>query len=208
MSLPYPGMNFSAFATLTDTQLDQIVANIEALAAGTGLNANVLNSGDIDWTAATGKVWWEELGRTTLAAPSTTMSLSFAAKKYLRLLIGVVTASSNSFTMRLNGDSATNYASFFSIPGGSSGGSVNQTTWDLNGVIGGGGLVALDIFNPSGSIKAGWSISATGTPSAAAAPTPLFNFNKWIASAQATSLVLTAGSNLSAGSEIIMLGHN
>ncbi len=44
MSLPNPSMDFSAFDVLPATSLDNMVANIEALAAGTGLNANAVIS--------------------------------------------------------------------------------------------------------------------------------------------------------------------
>lgn len=43
MPLPNTGMNFTPFDTLPAASLDDLVENIEALAAGTGLNAGVVN---------------------------------------------------------------------------------------------------------------------------------------------------------------------
>lgn len=42
MSLPNPSMDAVPFTPLTAAFLDQMIANIEALAAGTGLNTNVV----------------------------------------------------------------------------------------------------------------------------------------------------------------------
>jgi hypothetical protein len=42
MSLPNPGMDFTPFDTLSAAELDDMVENIEALAAGTGLNDSVV----------------------------------------------------------------------------------------------------------------------------------------------------------------------
>lgn len=42
MSLPNPAMDFTAFDVLTADQLDDLVENDQALAAGTGLNTNAV----------------------------------------------------------------------------------------------------------------------------------------------------------------------
>lgn len=44
MSLPNPSMDFTAFDVLTADQLDDMVENVEALAAGTGLNNSVVTA--------------------------------------------------------------------------------------------------------------------------------------------------------------------
>jgi hypothetical protein len=53
MSLPNPGMDFTALNILTDTELDQFVENIEALAAGTGLDDGAVATDKIDNNAVT-----------------------------------------------------------------------------------------------------------------------------------------------------------
>ncbi len=44
MPLPYPGQDYAAFDILPAASLDKMVANVEALAAGTGLNTNAVVS--------------------------------------------------------------------------------------------------------------------------------------------------------------------
>lgn len=50
MALPNPGMSFSPFAILTAEEMNDLVENIEALAAGTGLNNNVVGLTQMDLT--------------------------------------------------------------------------------------------------------------------------------------------------------------
>ena len=47
MALPNPGMSFVPFDPLPAASINQIVANIEALAAGTGLNDGVVTTAKI-----------------------------------------------------------------------------------------------------------------------------------------------------------------
>lgn len=53
MSLPSPGMSFSPFAILTAEEMNDLVENIEALAAGTGLNTGAVSTTKIADTAVT-----------------------------------------------------------------------------------------------------------------------------------------------------------
>jgi hypothetical protein len=65
MSLPNPGMNFTPFDTLPAASLDDLVENIEALAAGSGLNTSAITPEKI--LSGTGTTWpW------TLYTPSWT----------------------------------------------------------------------------------------------------------------------------------------
>ena len=48
MSLPYPSMVFVPLDILTAEEMNQIVGNIESLAAGTGLNDGAITSDKID----------------------------------------------------------------------------------------------------------------------------------------------------------------
>ena len=54
MSLPNPGMDAVPFTPLTAAFLDDMIENIEALAAGTGLNSSVVTSTKIADGAVTG----------------------------------------------------------------------------------------------------------------------------------------------------------
>lgn len=50
MALPNPSMSFSPFAILTAAEMNDLVENDQALAAGTGLNSNVVTASKIDFT--------------------------------------------------------------------------------------------------------------------------------------------------------------
>lgn len=70
MSLPYPGMDFTAFDVLPAEALDKLVANIEALAAGTGLNTGAIGATKL----AANAIKLGGLTTTTSAATTTTGS--------------------------------------------------------------------------------------------------------------------------------------
>lgn len=53
MSLPYPGMDYIPFDILTAEELDQMVANIESLADGSGFDAGAISTEDIADNAVT-----------------------------------------------------------------------------------------------------------------------------------------------------------
>lgn len=55
MSLPNPGMDFTPFDVLPASELDDMVENIEALAAGTGLNVSAVTPEKI--FTGTGTTW-------------------------------------------------------------------------------------------------------------------------------------------------------
>lgn len=50
MPLPYPSMNFTAFDILTAAEMNELVANIESLADGSGIGDGAIKSSNIDWT--------------------------------------------------------------------------------------------------------------------------------------------------------------
>lgn len=70
MSLPNPGMNFTAFATLPASDLNDLVENIEALAAGTGFDAGAIGTTDI----ADGAITSPKLARTVAAGNGATIT--------------------------------------------------------------------------------------------------------------------------------------
>ena len=50
MALPNPSMDFTPFDTLPASELDKLVANDQALAAGTGLDDGAVTTAKIDWS--------------------------------------------------------------------------------------------------------------------------------------------------------------
>lgn len=58
MSLPNPGMDFTAYQTLTATEMDNLVENIEALADGSGLDNSAVTPAKL--LTGTGSSWvWQ-----------------------------------------------------------------------------------------------------------------------------------------------------
>jgi len=72
MSLPNPGMVFTAFDPLPAASLNDIVANVEALAAGTGLDINSISASKLSDSAIT-------LGYAQITTTISTTSTSFVA---------------------------------------------------------------------------------------------------------------------------------
>lgn len=84
MALPYPGMDFVPFDILTAEEQDQLVANIESLAAGTGFDNNVIPSSalangsiTLDYKLATGNLG--SLGTGDTLIPGLTSTVDFGA---------------------------------------------------------------------------------------------------------------------------------
>ena len=66
-------------------------------------------------SGTTSKVWWEELGRTTLSVAGDTITINpIAARKYLKIIFHIFsTGGTIAGTLRFNNDSGTNYATLF-----------------------------------------------------------------------------------------------
>lgn len=64
MSLPYPSMVFVPLDILTAEEMNQIVGNIESLAAGTGLDSGAITSDKIDWTTLEDSTTERVVGKT------------------------------------------------------------------------------------------------------------------------------------------------
>ena len=72
----------------------------------------IIGAASINFGGAGSGVWWEEIGRATLGTAGNTIAISsFAAKKYLRILINLAgTGGTVSVSIVFNGDTASNYA--------------------------------------------------------------------------------------------------
>lgn len=78
--------------------------------------------------STTGRIWWEELGRTTLGSAGDTISItSIAARKYLKLLWATQATGGTIYgRITFNGDTGTNYAFQSSSAFGAAVNSVSQ----------------------------------------------------------------------------------
>lgn len=214
MPLPNTGMDFTAFDALTATQMDDLVENIEALADGSGLNADSVPASAINFGGAGVGVWWEEIGRTTLGSASDTISVaSLPARKYIKVMF-FCTASGGAVAvnMRLNNDSGTNYSRRNSTNGGADATAGSQTSFALTESVDSPHFGEANLINVAAQEK---MVSSHGlaqtTAGGASAPGRYEAHGKWANASDAISridLVNTGAGDFATGSEAIILGHD
>lgn len=170
----------------------------------------------IDWasTGANGGIWWEELGKTTLSGAGDTITVSsFAARKYLKILVWTLNSGQIEPTVRFNNDSANNYALRVSNNGGADSTSTARSNWTV--------MVApsvapmlfeITVINVATSEKLGVISSVEqNTAGAANAPQRTERVGKWANTTdQITRIdIINAGTgDFAIGSEVRVLGHD
>lgn len=215
MSLPNPGMDAVPFTPITSEWGDDIIENIEALAAGTGLNAGAVPGSALNFAATgSGGIWWEEIGRTTLGVAGDTITLSsLPARKYLRVLYSCLpTGGTIGINIRYNNDNGNNYALRISVDGGADITANTTSAPDYHGAVGAALQTGeLNIINISGSEKLTYAHGETTVAGVANAPTRRFAVTKWSNTSTQINRIdlINAGTgDYAIGSEIIVLGHN
>lgn len=147
MALPNPGMDFTPFDVLTAAELDDLVENIEALAAGTGLNDNSIAARSLSTSAIF-------LGQTSVGGAFTTSSGSDVLVTGSPLTVTVPTGGRKVLIM-FNSSSIWN----------NSGGLSHFKVW--RGTVGSGTLLSDWVQNmPSGNSIPVTLFAAPDTPSA------------------------------------------
>lgn len=222
MALPNPGMSFTPFDVLPASDLNDIVENIEELAAGTGLDTGAIvksklasssvDSTKIDWAASTGKVWWEELGRTTLGVAGDTVTVSgLATRKYLKVLFIGLNSGALTNTFSFNNDRA---GTTYTWRKDSSGAETNFTSNPFVVIDSGSFNISavMDIVNIATQEKP-YLMQSLPMNSVGAGNTPgrIFLGGKWSNTSNAISridFVNTGAGDYAAGTELIVLGHD
>ncbi len=214
MSLPNPSVNFTAGATASATQLNDLVENNEALEDGTGQDANSLGGTEMDYDDG---IWWEKLGATTLGSPAASMSLTgLTAKKYLRVVIyNTANGGTVRQALRFNNDSGNNYAFRGNDNGGGDGTSTttNSILLSTGAANANNNLTIMEIMNNTADEKQLWGNSiGENTAGAANAPVRREFAGKWVnTSAQITRIdVINASGtgNFGADSTMVVYGHD
>lgn len=124
MSLPYPSVTFTPGTQLPDTDLDKLVADIEALSDGSGLDTNSIVTSLIE-DASIGfdqldddAKWWHELGRQELSSPAARLTVNFTPKNFLLLkMIIIPSGGTANSRISFNNDTTTKYAQRYSNNG-------------------------------------------------------------------------------------------
>lgn len=215
MSLPNPGWSVVAFEVPTAAKWSDLGENDDALAAGTGLNDDAVTATKIDWasTGADGGIWWEELGRTTLSGTADTISVSsFPARRYIKIIVKVITSGTANMKMTFNGDNGNNYDYAISNDFGAVSSAVSQSNINLLSAASANtktGWYEFDNISDQFKLVTGQLIQTGGV--LGNAPTGRQILGKWANnSAQVTTITIANDStgDYAAGTQLILLGHN
>lgn len=119
----HAGQTFVFGETPSATKWQYIWDNDYALADGTGIEDEAIQDRHVqDANIPVAKLvsaarWWEVLGTTTLGSAGDSISVSIAARKYLKVLVDVDAVGSINLRFRFNTDSGNNYALRISTDG-------------------------------------------------------------------------------------------
>lgn len=203
----------------TAAKWNQLGTNDAGFKDGTNFDNDIIKSKHMDWAATgggdNGGIWWEELGRHTLASGADVMTVSgFAARKYLLVLVAVFqTGGTISGNMTFNNDTGNNYSDRNSTDG-----AADATQTSVAAIFGTNTATAQtdkfsvhEIVNIANKEKLVISRVTASQAGAANAPNKRENAGKWAnTSAQITRIDITNSGtgDFAAGSEIVVLGHD
>lgn len=218
-------MSYTAWSVVfgevpSETKWNILGANDDSFNDGTGIADDAIvqrhfADNQIDTPQLTSAlIDFKELARETLTGTATSLEVAFTAKKYLRLIIGMVTAATNvNCNMRFNGDSGANYAERYSSDHGAGTESTGISGVDVevgaSSVSGASYMAIIDIFNPSGADKT-VNVFSLYQNALTQATIPAWTELEamWNSTAQVSSIVLSTSQLVAAGSELIVLGHD
>lgn len=209
MSLPNPGMDAVPFTPLTSEFLDNLIENIEALSAGTGITVGGVGADRIAPTAA-----FVEIGRTTLSSASDTITVSsLPARRYLKIVCNVLaTGGTVGGSIRFNNDSGSNYSERYVATGATPFTTlINQTSALFRGGTGAfSQFVVGYFFNIATLEKSGhYEGSMPGAAGAGNVPNGLNGVIKWAnTSNQITriDLINNGTGDFAIGSQVVVYG--
>lgn len=171
-----------------------------------------VNSSKVDWASATGKIWWEEIGRTTLTSSTSSITVnSLPARANLKLMIRVTEVSaSTTISIRVNNDSGNNYVWQRSTSGVADPAATTATNAIQINTTSAPGFYIFDIRNGTPHEKMFIGHTIRGTAGAGATTARDEIIGKWAnTSVPISSIsVITSGATYAAGSEVIVLGHD
>lgn len=175
---------------------------------------NNVTTAKINFGGAGSGIWWEEIGRTTLASAGDTITVSsLPARKYLMVIVAAQnTGGTINTTLRFNNDSGSNYARRISISGGSDLTNVSQSSLSMSSTDASPRMLVAYIVNIASNEKLIETQSVEqNTAGAGNAPTRIEGVGKWAnTSAQISQIdvINTGTGDYAIGSEVIVLGHN
>src|SRR5574341_1401345 len=152
-----------------------------------------------------------ELGRQTLVATGTTMSVTIPAgvKRILVIVNKIAAAAGANLALTFNSDTGSNYARRSELNGGTHATSVSQANIELElGTNSNNAFAILDIANDYDREKLISGSTVGGSSAASAAPDHAQIYAKWAnTTSWITTITITGATNTYAyGSELIVLG--
>lgn len=157
--------------------------------------------------------WYEEIGRTTLKATSSSMSVTFPKKKYLKIIIAVIASGGViDSAIIFNNDNGNNYATKYTANFGAAVDSLSATSIPIESGQTDNGQMSttiIEIVNVKAQEK---NISYRNlSQDATGAATPVVTINgvgKWANTSALITSIQLVGANIGKGSEIVVLGHD
>lgn len=176
------------------------------------LASGSVGSGKVNFAVGASGIWWEELGRTTLATAGDTITVSgFATRKYLSVIISVVNSGTVNLTLKFNNDAGNNYVWRTSTNGAAD----SSFTSNPSLVFNAGSYpiyASMDLINIASSEKAFFMESiAYNSAGATNVPGRTILGGKWVNTSAAVTridLINIDTGDMAIGSELIVLGHD
>jgi len=168
----------------------------------------------INFGGAGAGIWWQEIGRTTLASAGDTITVSgLPARKYLMIIVAAQnTGGTINTAVRFNNDSGSNYARRISVSGGSDTTNASQSSLSMSSTDASPRMLVIYIVNIATNEKIIETQSVEqNTAGAGNVPTRIEGVGKWANTAdQITRVdVINSGTgDYATGSEIVVLGHD
>lgn len=193
--------------TLLKTYLQSLLGWITYAMVAT----STLRSTNIDWSATNGKVWWQEIGRTTLGSNGDVISVTgLPARRFLKAIGFIRNSGTITFGFRLNNDSGNNYSWRYIVDGAFGSGVTQSRVGDaVNAAVHIG--YEITITNQANGLKEGKMTMTAHTGVAATAASAAEFYFSWINSTDAISridIINQGAGDFLAGSDIVVLGHD
>lgn len=213
--LPSPSWAVVYGETPSADRWSELGENDDALATGAGIDDDAILNRHIAPGAVTQEqtsgLWYEELGRTTLSTPGTSIAVvGMPARKNLRFIVRPTTLTgSTTITIRFNGDGGNNYGWQRSVSSGTDTNALNANSIEIN-TTSAPGFYIFDGRNADGYEKHFIGHTLRGAIGAGAAMARDEIIGKWAqTSGQITTIsVQTSGANFGVGSELVVIGHD
>jgi hypothetical protein len=157
--------------------------------------------------------WWQELGRSTLSSAGDVITISFTAKKYLRIYYRLLNSGAIVPVLRFNNDSGGNYVYRYSFNGAADTTATSATSFFIDGSVSYNEAGYFDVFNNAAANEK--PVYALLNAENSAGPTNIpgrgYLAGKWTnTSSQINRVDIINGGagGFAIGSEIVVLGHD